>query len=660
MPRKFKLAILRARHDKSTTVPPDDACRKFLVDAPDKSAVLQYWSEATQGNIEFTDIALFPWVDIEVDASNKEQIKRSSQARAAVVATQQAGQDLGGYDIFVVLVTPGFATGTITKPNGDKVTGVIDFDAGATLIDGKRFAIIQTRTNLTFDCHEVGHILGYDHSYGLLNNGIDWANTGASSDVYGSPYDIMSSGAFGSKWFAPPRWAASPTFARTDLATVVPGWTGPQSWDSIGPFPSRAFVFINDPEPMEAASQVQRVTLDDANTSAANFLWSFSTREKRTSLLVVEDRRESGLRQYCVEYRLSKGWDQGLKTSGTDLARQGVVIHSIESKDGKSYPYFRGAIPIPLVIDTDVAIPNTNLAVRVVSVANDLSSVLVHIGVTGKPESRILIESLESDEKIISTKKRSVRVPHCGVKQFDWRTAHSRVKVTAHVQALNLGGPGAPLTGALRARWDVAGVILDTAATGSISVKANEGHVVSLQYILSADAAQLSLSSVFESTRFTVSIKASARESDDSNEVWSSPYLLENEGLVEGFDGAFWTAVRKCLPVEIRRFEIRFPGCVEPEYFRPDYKEVLITKQPSSVAGSPDHVDFELSAVAGIESVVQRMVRPAQRMRIDKKIEDPPPVTQQRPKGGSIWGNLIRFVVNMIRSFFLRIFGKRQ
>ena len=47
-------------------------------------------------------------------------------------------------------------------------------------------------------CHELGHTLGFEHTFGLENNGTDWDPTDAKIIVgpeYGSPYDLMSSAA---------------------------------------------------------------------------------------------------------------------------------------------------------------------------------------------------------------------------------------------------------------------------------------------------------------------------------------------------------------------------------------------------------------------------------------------------------------------------------
>jgi hypothetical protein len=48
--------------------------------------------------------------------------------------------------------------------------------------------------------HEVGHMLGYAHSYGLANRG----DSGKLTNRYGDPFDIMSAATFGN---------ASPTFS---------------------------------------------------------------------------------------------------------------------------------------------------------------------------------------------------------------------------------------------------------------------------------------------------------------------------------------------------------------------------------------------------------------------------------------------------------------
>ncbi|MCA9706853.1 MAG: PD40 domain-containing protein [Myxococcales bacterium] len=116
MPRSFKLAILRARHDRAFTPVPDSDCRTFLVEAKDRSALLQYWTDATMGHLRFDDLWMFPWVDIAADPSVEAQAKRGPLARAAIAATEALGHDLSSYHGFVVLVPPG--TRTVTDPDG--------------------------------------------------------------------------------------------------------------------------------------------------------------------------------------------------------------------------------------------------------------------------------------------------------------------------------------------------------------------------------------------------------------------------------------------------------------------------------------------------------------------------------------------------------------
>lgn len=45
MAREFKLCILRVRHDTRVATIGDDDCRRFLIEAADRSAIVQYWRD---------------------------------------------------------------------------------------------------------------------------------------------------------------------------------------------------------------------------------------------------------------------------------------------------------------------------------------------------------------------------------------------------------------------------------------------------------------------------------------------------------------------------------------------------------------------------------------------------------------------------------------
>ena len=569
MPRSFKLAILRARHDTTIAKVSDDACREFLIEASDRSAILQYWTDATMGGLTFEDTWLFPWVEIKNDPATDGA--RTQVAWAAVDATRAAGHDLDGYDGVLVLVPPG--TKAVPQPDGS--TKVVGFDLGANTfvragdkLHGKKLAVVHTNTDHTTICHELGHVVGYGHTHGLINNGVDWNGTGASSTEYGSPYDIMSSASFGSRWVGSVTWASAPQLARTDLATAIPGWAGAGSWNSMGPLPARAHVLLRESGALEAAGQVRTAVLDANATTASAVLWSVGLLQRdRLALLVVDDRRAGASKRYGIELRGAHGWDRGLELAGGDVARQAIVVHSLEGSGAGSYAHYRGGVIVPLEIDTDVAIPGTDLSLVVIGVAADRKSanVMVRAGVTRRVD---LAGDTTVEERVVSSEPREVRVPHCGTQTFPWSTAHTRVSFVGTVTARGFAGQGPPERAPVKARWLVGGQTLDTPGVGTVAAVTTDGATVTLDYDVSDRAQSLSLRSPYSATPWRVEIKVGVAENDGTSLTWSTPYVLDEPGTTEGFDSSFGIAIQKCIPVEIRRFKLYEPGCWPEEVWR--------------------------------------------------------------------------------------------
>ncbi len=586
MPRTFRLAILRARHDTAIAKVSDEACRRFLIEASDRSAVVQYWSDAAVGGLDLSDTWMFPWVEITADPAKDTESGRSFLASAAIAATRAAGHDLDGYDGVLVLTPPG--TKTVTAPDGKVI--IYGFDAGATGINrpgdklhGKMVAVVNTACSHTFICHELGHVLGYQHTHGVLNNGADWADAGAVSTEYGSPYDIMSASTFGSRWKGATTWSGSPTFARTDLATFNAGWVGVDSWNAMGPLPARAHVYLREAGALEAAGQVRKATIDGTTPIASAVLWSAGALTRnRISLLVVEDRRTASVRRYCVEYRGTDGWDRGLDITGADLGRRAVVVHTIESSPGGDYLHYRGCIHAAVEIDSDVALPDTDLVVVVNGTSDDLASANVvvraaatrHVGLHG---------DVATEERITATELREVRIPHCGTEKFPWHRSITRAIFTGSVTCSGFAGKGPPEVGPVRARWTVGGVVLDTPGAGTITARTTDGHDRVLEFDLGPRAATLTLRSLFDARAWSVDVNVSVREADDTSETSGRALVFSSPGTVEGFDASLGRAIQRCTPVELREFRLREPGCW-PEDQR---HHIIQTVIPTVIPGIP-------------------------------------------------------------------------
>ncbi|MGB7982577.1 MAG: tachylectin-related carbohydrate-binding protein [Candidatus Nanopelagicales bacterium] len=343
-----KLAILRARHDTTTARISDDACVRMLYHSPAGRAVLDYWSDVTGGYLDFQGSALLPWVDITLPPND---VSRGTQFTLAYAATDalSPNDDLSAYDGYVVLSLPG-----------------IGIDGGSSTSSGRRFSALPVATSdHTFMCHELGHTMGFGHSYGLPNNGIDWDGKAPwdVGNVYGDPYDIMSSGAFGARWLDPD--AAHTTSDPTFGGAAVPGWPNRSAF-SMGPAPARAHLHLWDPAALQ--NTVQDVTIPAAGQSVKGRLQAAGGSAGPIKLLVLhpEDEDAQGRGRCYVEYRQATGWDAGLDSDGSDLGRQAVVVHALaDTPDEGVRCWYRGQLAIPLASESVLPIAGTRLVVNV-------------------------------------------------------------------------------------------------------------------------------------------------------------------------------------------------------------------------------------------------------------------------------------------------------
>ena len=353
----------------------------MLIANPRGTAVLQYWSEVTVSHLEFTT-TMFPWVTINV---YDPAMGRADQLAAAMDATRQVTDDLFvEYDGFVLLMYPG----AVQVP-GNGQQGMTD--AGTTSLDASRkCAVLHYATrDHTFMAHEVGHVLHFEHSFGLTNTGMDWDGRPPwnSGTEYGDPYDVMSSASFGrcddpllglaasdpeQVIPAPTGWAVTPT---------QPGLMAGSATTTAGPAPALAHVDWHYPEalgrsvthlPMPLIGQPPvKLRLYAADVTAAG-----------TRLVALHSPTEpkSAVGRVYLEYRRAAGWDAGLDTSGTDLARQAVVAHTVALSYVGPRIWYRGRRLIPLSADTDMHVTTTPLSVRAVGSGVDWVDLEIHYG----------------------------------------------------------------------------------------------------------------------------------------------------------------------------------------------------------------------------------------------------------------------------------------
>ena len=166
------------------------------------NSLFGFWSATTQQHFDFTGSMMLPTVDIQLGAD----VGRNAVAQLAITAARNLGgpDPVTGMNGIVVIPFPGVRQ----IPNPDNSPGAPPtvpqgLDGGATSIGGIGVAVVPVTADFTFLSHEVGHVLGFVHTFGLLNNGTDWngsADPVIEGNEYGSPYDLMSSATFGGRW----------------------------------------------------------------------------------------------------------------------------------------------------------------------------------------------------------------------------------------------------------------------------------------------------------------------------------------------------------------------------------------------------------------------------------------------------------------------------
>lgn len=464
MAKNVRIGIIRARHDTTVPVIPDQACRSLLM-IGDRS-VLIYWINTTRNHLDFVDSPMFPWVDMTIGADTG----RVAQATAAINALRAAFPDpepLAGLDGLIVLSHPG----NRTMPNpmagqpGQPATVTTGFDGGSATVAGLPVAVLPVMSSShTFMCHEVGHVLGFEHSYGLDNNGTDWNPNDANIIVgpeYGSPYDMMSAQSFGSRWLGTgPFYSASPTF----VGPAVAGWPNTGAF-TMGPHVARATLHVEMPEAL-AGRMIESPFPQPGAAVTARIVPASASRGNCLLILHPPGEPATGAGRVYVEYRTIVGWDAGLDPLGPDLARDGVVVHTlVDVPNVAPRAWYRGAIPT-VSVDRDLAVASTPLVVRATAVGDDGVDLSI---TTGGARGVEIVRGIHSDDFVgVIGDLRPAGL--CGVRKGTFATStfdQFRVRTTG------FGGQGQPGATPPAVSWTVGGMPV-AGNSGSVEVPFGE------------------------------------------------------------------------------------------------------------------------------------------------------------------------------------------
>jgi hypothetical protein len=558
MARRARIGILRARHDASVGTIKDQACLEMFFHNNGNTAVFDYWQYVTRGWLDFRNSELMPWVDITLTLD--EVLKREVHGQKAYAAlSMQVGAIPSGFDGWIVLTHPG--TVVVANPDAGKpnqpatITLELDGGAGYSLAGAAACSLPVMTGNHTFYCHELGHVLGFKHTYGLFNNGIDWDGRPPfdQGQVYGDPYDLMSSASFGTRNLdlTLKTWRGSPVFSRS----VPAEWPNPNGMGSMGPAPSSAHLHQWDERmfppgtvkalPYPLQGQTLRVRLTSAGRNSA-----------ATSLLMLRaggtDLDREGRGRIYVEYRGKDGWDLGLHESGTDLARRAVVAHTLAdtSNDGVR-TWYGGRVVVPTETDTDVAPIFTPLVVRVTWVAEDNSAADVEVTTSAAREVEIRPKVFTAE---LAANNPEVRHSPCG-DELIWATRIQQTTMHFTVSTRGYGGTGDPGVTSPQITWTVGGITIPSVqGSGSIEVPTTEG-TFTVKYDLTLDPAVLVLVGR-GGERYSTEVKATATEPDGDFGHFAVA-MFSPVGWTEGFGPDDLDKLTACLKSRFGRVHVR-------------------------------------------------------------------------------------------------------
>jgi hypothetical protein len=602
MAKRVKLGIMRARHDPNVPYISDAACIAMMMSNPASRAVLDYWAFVTDGYLDFRDTALMPWVDITLTAGDTGRNTQLAKAYAATAALPNAVMD--GFDGWAVLTLPG--TVTIANPAAGQPGQPAVIEAGidggtGSLPNGQAGAALPVMSSdHTFMCHEIGHVLGFKHTYGVWNNGIDWDGIAPfdQGQVYGDPFDIMSSATFGTRSLDPTmtRYFGNPTFP----GPAVDGWPNTGAF-TMGPEPARAHVHLWDPAAVPAGT-VRNVHTPVGNEVVRVNLVAAGRHGRAGQLAVIHPLGEDpqGRGRCYIEYRERINWDQGLDLSGGDLARQAVVVHTLADSTGDGVRcWYRGHIVVPLETDTDLTVEGTPYVVRVLDFDADTGRVELEISLSA-PRT-VYVDKQNYETLLAESDPRPMSTP-CGERIVSasrtWQTT-----THLHPSTRGYGGHGTPGVVSPVIRWTVGGTPIGP-GDGAVSVPTEDG-VFTVQYELNAATAVLVLVGR-GGEKYTTEVVCTATEADGSNAV-SRTEVFDPVGWTKGFTPADLAKLDDCMAERFQEVRIRpRDWFVEPEPdplrfgVRDQINEMRLRAMADAVEGANPEVAIDLRRIADL------------------------------------------------------------
>lgn len=350
---------------------------------------------------------------------------------------------------------------------------------GATgaLSGGLLGCLVRPESSLHYISHEIGHVLGFDHSWGI--KGSNWGNPPWNyHGEYGDPYCVMG---------GPRAFGRSPNIDFLSADPPAEDWPA-ATFDIAGPAPAVAAVHRVRPQALQENQSVTHISYDEWHSNRRGTelrLYPAANRYSRKTKLVVlhgrggkEGSEKSGT--FYIEYRTSHRMDSYLARDPSDksLTCPAVVIHELRethvcreptnenrslpacrARDGSSQKagrrenvglklHFRARVPVPPPLSRDWR-SRSSPVVRVTNVGRDSAWVDVSIGRPARRRRRIRLTG--PAHRVLSRELAASKV----IPGRMWEKVSERF--TLEVSVSGYGGRHGPIGNNPRVTWLVKG-----------------------------------------------------------------------------------------------------------------------------------------------------------------------------------------------------------
>jgi hypothetical protein len=261
-----------------------------------------------------------------------------------------------------------------------------------------------------------------------------------------------------------------------------------------------------------------------------------------------------------VEYRDHRGWDRGLDTVSADLAREGVVVHTVENTAAGPRVWYRGSIPLGAV-DTDLKVAERPLVITLddFDKRTEHGSDWAEISYRQTATRAVTIKKFFNEEIVLGGQPIREDETPCG-QIITW--GNWAVVTSCHflVSTTGFGGEAASLP---VVTWTVAGTVL-TGNGGLVDVPFGE-VVFRMEYSIDPVSYELILSTAGGGERYNADIVATANL---GGETASASAEFRSRGYYQGYTPEDETTLSQCLasifdraniPRQAPRFRIPVP-----------------------------------------------------------------------------------------------------